>query len=201
MDEFFDHVNATNLHVAIVDLAPEIEGERLGSDIHGASVDKLESAPAIAIPPEEDVARIKEVPRYSSVYLVHGDRPIEMIILPVYGKGYASMLRGFIGLDGDLNTVIALSFHNHAESPGMGARIDDPAWLAQWRGKKVRDREGNLRLGVAHGAVAQDARLYQVDGISGATSTSRGVHNLLRFWLGDYGFGPYLSELKASQPE
>jgi Na+-transporting NADH:ubiquinone oxidoreductase subunit C len=31
-----------------------------------------------------------------------------------------------------------------------------------------------------------------VDGLAGATITSRGVTAMLRFWLGEHGFGPYL---------
>ena len=37
---------------------------------------------------------------------------------------------------------------------------------------------------------------HQVDGLSGATITANGVANLLKFWLGDNGFGPYLAKLK-----
>ena len=40
---------------------------------------------------------------------------------------------------------------------------------------------------------------YAVDGLSGATITSRGVTNLLQFWLGPEGFGPYLTRLRAGQ--
>ena len=40
--------------------------------------------------------------------------------------------------------------------------------------------------------------LYQVDGLSGATITSKGVTNLLHFWLGEMGYGPYLKKLKES---
>jgi Na+-transporting NADH:ubiquinone oxidoreductase subunit C len=38
---------------------------------------------------------------------------------------------------------------------------------------------------------------FQVDGISGATRTSEGVSDLLRFWLGEDGFGPFLATLGA----
>ena len=38
---------------------------------------------------------------------------------------------------------------------------------------------------------------YQVDGLSGATITSRGVTELVRFWLGENGFGPYLARYRA----
>jgi Na+-transporting NADH:ubiquinone oxidoreductase subunit C len=40
-----------------------------------------------------------------------------------------------------------------------------------------------------------DQAPYKVDGLSGATLTSRGVTNLVHFWLGDEGFGPYLDKL------
>ena len=44
------------------------------------------------------------------------------------------------------------------------------------------------------GPVAEDP--YRVDGLSGATITARGVSDLVRFWLGDHGFGPYLKQFK-----
>jgi Na+-transporting NADH:ubiquinone oxidoreductase subunit C len=38
---------------------------------------------------------------------------------------------------------------------------------------------------------------YHVDGLSGATITSRGVSHLLAFWLGDDGFGPFLANFRS----
>ncbi|MFT6274923.1 MAG: Na+-transporting NADH:ubiquinone oxidoreductase subunit C, partial [Halioglobus sp.] len=38
---------------------------------------------------------------------------------------------------------------------------------------------------------------WQIDGLSGATLTSRGVTNLIAFWLGEDGFQPFLSNLKS----
>ena len=38
---------------------------------------------------------------------------------------------------------------------------------------------------------------HQVDGLSGATLTSRGVTALVQFWLGENGYGPYLSRYQA----
>ena len=38
--------------------------------------------------------------------------------------------------------------------------------------------------------------LHDIDGLSGATLTSRGVQNLVAFWLGEDGFGPVLEDLK-----
>jgi Na+-transporting NADH:ubiquinone oxidoreductase subunit C len=38
---------------------------------------------------------------------------------------------------------------------------------------------------------------YQVDGLSGATLTSRGVENLVSYWMGDDGFGPILDGFRG----
>ena len=38
-----------------------------------------------------------------------------------------------------------------------------------------------------------------VDGLSGATLTTVGVDNLIKFWLGEDGFRPFLDNLKAGE--
>ena len=50
---------------------------------------------------------------------------------------------------------------------------------------------------VIKGSVQPGARNaeYQVDGLSGASLTSQGVQNMIRFWMGDNGFGPVLNQL------
>lgn len=153
---------------------------------------------SVAIPPERDSAGLKRRPRRAAVHLVSAKGKLQLVILPVYGRGFASMLYGYLGLSGDAETVVGLSFYQHGETPGLGGLIDSPKWRARWRGKKLRDAEGRLRTGVARGAVppqSPDAP-YMVDGLTGATWTSRGVHGLLRFWLGPDGFGPYLDRLR-----
>ena len=39
--------------------------------------------------------------------------------------------------------------------------------------------------------------MHQVDALSGATMTSRGVENLVNFWVGDLGYGPYLKSMRG----
>lgn len=153
---------------------------------------------SVAVPPEHDVAGLKRRARYAVVYLVRQAGDIRMVILPVRGRGYASMLYGYLALAGDANTVLAVTFYEHAETPGLGALIDSPSWKAQWEGKKVRDEAGVLRVGVGTGHIPADSPQapYQVDGLTGATWTSNGVTNLLHYWLGDHGFGPYLRKLE-----
>jgi Na+-transporting NADH:ubiquinone oxidoreductase subunit C len=40
---------------------------------------------------------------------------------------------------------------------------------------------------------------YKVDGLSGATLTSNGVSNLIKYWMGDTGFKPFLTNLKNGE--
>jgi Na(+)-translocating NADH:ubiquinone oxidoreductase C subunit len=73
------------------------------------------------------------------------DGDLLLIVLPVYGSGYASTIRAMLALEPDLSTVAALTITEQGETPGLGARITEPDWQAQWPGKEllndqVRDR-------------------------------------------------------------
>ncbi len=189
-----------DLEARIVDLA---SGEFDDSiDPEGFDAERAASRPATsaAIPGELDVAGLKRRALQAQVYLVRGyDRRIELIILPVSGRGYQSTLRAWLVLDGDTRSVRALKFYQHGETPGVGARIEEPGWEAQWQERPVYDDDGVLRIGVrTFGAGAGDA-YYQVDGISGATRTAQGVHGMVRFWLGEFGFGPFLQRVREDR--
>lgn len=164
-------------------------------DARRAALDPLQS---VALPPERDLAGLGRRARYATAVLVRGREDLELVILPVYGRGYASTLYGYLALSPDGGTVRGLSFYEHGETPGLGSEIEDPDWLAEWVGKRVRDDTGRLRIGVAPDEVDPDSpdRPYLVDGLTGATRTCAGVTGLLRFWLGDDGFGPFLERIQ-----
>jgi len=44
-----------------------------------------------------------------------------------------------------------------------------------------------------------EQKLYMVDGLSGATLTTRGVDNLLRYWLGEKGYAPFFARLRQGE--
>jgi Na+-transporting NADH:ubiquinone oxidoreductase subunit C len=156
---------------------------------------------SIALSAAEDIAGIKRRARYAPVYLLRDDNGrVETIILPIHGNGLWSSLYGFIALQGDTKTVIGLRFYEHAETPGLGGEVDSTRWLAQWRGKTIFDSRWQPKIRLLKGGVDHDApgTIHQVDALSGASVTSRGVENLLKFWLGDSGFGPFLARLRSS---
>ncbi|WP_341705963.1 Na(+)-translocating NADH-quinone reductase subunit C [Halopseudomonas sp.] len=151
---------------------------------------------------EQDIASIRRRADYSTVYVVENpDGSIKTLILPIHGYGLWSTLYGFMALESDLKTVVGLGFYQHAETPGLGGEVDNPNWKAQWTGKVVFDESGEPAISVVKGSVdpSNPNAEHQVDGLAGATLTSRGVENLVRFWLGEDGFGPFLEHLRAGE--
>ena len=98
----------------------------------------------------------------------------------------------------DINTIRGLVYYEHAETPGLGGEVDNPNWKALWDGKMAFDESGSVRIEVIKGKVVpgRAETKYQVDGLSGATITARGVKDMLRYWLGEGGYGNYLAKLK-----
>mgnify|MGYP003384612163 CR=1 FL=1 len=144
-----------------------------------------------------DPASIKRKEKFAAVYLVEKEGLIDRIIIPVHGYGLWSTLYGFIALEGDAKTIAGLGFFSHTETPGLGGEIDNPSWKATWVGKKVHDASGVIAIDIVKGSViaGNPNEINQIDGLSGATLTSNGVENLLRYWLGEQGFAAYLTSL------
>lgn len=121
---------------------------------------------------------------------------------PVVGKGLWSTLYGYLALEADLNTVRGLSFYAHKETPGLGGEIEKPWFQDSFVGKEIRNDAGEfVSVTVVKGKAADRYRgselKHYVDGISGATITSRGVTELVKTGLLRYE--PYFSQLRAGQ--
>ena len=144
-------------------------------------------------------AKVQRVPHQALIYEVQGaDGEVEKIILPIEGKGLWSTLRGFIALDTDLQTVRGITFYEHKETPGLGGEVDNPKWKASWPNRKVFGPDGTPKIALIKGrAASPEEAPFDIDGLSGATITSRGVTYLVQFWLGPDAFGPYLDKLAA----
>jgi len=155
------------------------------------------------IPAERDFAGIKTRAQKAPVYLLKNEGKLEGVILPVSGKGLWSTLYGFLALSSDTNTVKGLSFYEHGETPGLGGEVENPKWKALWPGKKVYNENGEVVLHLTKGSVetGTPGSEFKVDGLSGATLTSRGVSQILKFWLGPDGFKPFLEKLRANQTD
>jgi len=149
---------------------------------------------------EEDIATLKRLERYSVVYLIHGESGIDRIVLPVRGYGLWGTLYGYLALDGDGETIRGLAFYENKETPGLGGEVTNPNWRALWPGVDAFDDDGMpaVQLVKTRSPEGSVAASHEVDALSGATLTTRGVQNLIRFWTGEHGFGPFLKSLKEA---
>ena len=116
----------------------------------------------------------------------------EAFIIPISGKGLWSTLYGYFALENDLNTVMGITFYKHGETPGLGGEVEKKWFQNNFIGKKIFDQTGELvSIKVVKGKVndiySGQALNHGVDGISGATITSRGVSDFLKRDLLRYG--------------
>lgn len=199
IDQQFRQVEAR-----VVDLESGAYASQLDPLTYDAASAARDPDMSTALTATEDIAGIGRRPDFATVYLVRPDGRLRYIILPVYGYGLWSTMYGFVAIEADGNTIAGLRFYEHAETPGLGAEIDNPQWRAQWQGKLVYGDDGQPRLEVVRGIVPAEASpsvtRHQVDGLAGSTLTGRGVTNLLRYWLGEDGFAAYL-RVVANQEE
>jgi Na+-transporting NADH:ubiquinone oxidoreductase subunit C len=150
---------------------------------------------------DDDPAGIRRRPDRMPVYLVRDGDRIRTIVLPVYGAGLWSTLHGLLAVAPDGRTAQGLTFYDQRETPGLGSEVASPRWLSRWPGKTLVDTEGTPVIAVAKGTVdaASPEADRRVDGLTGATLTSNGVTKLLRFWLGERGYGPFLARQTGNQ--
>jgi Na+-transporting NADH:ubiquinone oxidoreductase subunit C len=111
---------------------------------------------------------------------------------PIVGKGLWSTLYGYFALEPDAKTVRGITFYQHGETPGLGAEIEADWFTSNFKGKKVWDsQDAELQpvavvKGKVQDSVPASEQQHYVDGISGATMTSKGVTEMVERELEKY---------------
>lgn len=166
----------------------------------GISADEFNPEEVPIMIPPSNLAQIKEIPEKVQVFEVMKGDKLDMLVLPIEGKGLWGTLYGFLALDSDTTTIKGITFYDHKETPGLGGEVDNPKWKNRWPGRKAYDENWNVAIEVVKGSAGPVAEApHKVDGLSGATITSRGVTHMLEFWLGEEGFGPWLKGLREGR--
>jgi Na+-transporting NADH:ubiquinone oxidoreductase subunit C len=148
----------------------------------------------------DNAAKVRRVPREALVYLLMEGEEVASLIVPIEGYGLWSTLYGYLALAPDTRTIRGLTYYQHGETAGLGGEVDNPRWKALWPGRLAFDDGWDVAIRVKKGSAGPaEADPYRVDGLSGATITSNGVTNMLRFWLGENGFGTYLAQLRQQR--
>lgn len=150
-------------------------------------------------PVADNPAGVRRIPHLAKVYLVQDqDRDsFSQVVIPVEGLGLYGTLYGFLALERDTSTIGGIAFYENRETPGLGGEVDNPRWRARWPGRKAFDEQWQPAIRLVKGQVGSPAQdPYEVDALSGATMTSKGVTEMLHFWLSGQGFGPYLEKAR-----
>ncbi|MFC5627245.1 NADH:ubiquinone reductase (Na(+)-transporting) subunit C [Algoriphagus winogradskyi] len=171
-------------------------------DLSGKEVTEREG---VAVTAETvDIAKNYKKPaeeRLYPVYIYHAEgspEAAENYILPLYGAGLWDAIWGYVALETDMNTVGGITLAHAGETPGLGARITEPGVQQRYEGKTIYNESGELvavEMQKGEGKDYSDDP-HQVDGMSGATITAKGVNNMLKNYLGYYE--AYIENKKSS---
>jgi electron transport complex protein RnfG len=87
------------------------------------------------------------------------DGKLQAVALEASGKGYGGQVNVIVGFDVAADTLVGISVTTHKETPGLGSRIQEPAFTKQFKGKDP-----------AKAVLKKDGG--DIDAISGATYSS-----------------------------
>lgn len=111
----------------------------------------------------------------------------ECLILPIVAKGLWGPMKGYVALGKTGSDVLGICFYDHKETPGLGAEVTEAWWTEQFtsdKGKKILKKAGDFSADSFVGITVNKGGLgsegpHEVDGISGATITTKGVSEVL----------------------
>jgi len=195
-----DQAFADRIESKIVDLKTGDYVDNINVDEYDQRKAAKDPAQNELIPVEKDIASIRQKAKYTKVFLVKKGDQLQSIILPINGYGLWSTMYGFLALEPDAQTVQSINLYDQGETPGLGGEVVNPNWRALWKGKKVYSDKGEVALTLVKGGVdsSRPDSVYKVDGLAGATLTSRGVSNLIQYWMGAEGFATYLNKIRTN---
>lgn len=191
------HIEAQLLDLESGDILVDRQAEADGYNFASYASDPERS---VAIPSDEDIAGIRRHSSLMPIYFAkNDDGEVTRVILPFYGAALWSTAYGYVALNPDGNTIEAVTFYSHGETPGLGGEIDNPRWQALWEGKKIEDENGKLAFTIVKNADhTGDRKDYEVDALSGATLTTNGIRHAAQYWLG-HVYKPFLDKLRKGE--
>ena len=114
-----------------------------------------------------------------TVFIGKKDEKLYAIAFESKGSGFGGKIGIMIGIDIEKSVLSGIGILTHQETPGLGSRISETSFTDRFKGKSLT---GNFKVKKDSG---------DIDAISGATNSSRGVCAAV-----DTGVGIYL-KLKA----
>ena len=174
-----------NLYKARVkSVVVDIEGEIISTDAKGNPL----IAEKVNAQKNHKIARED---RLYPIYMILNESDpnvVEAYVFPMFGLGLWDWISGYIALESDLNTVKGVAFDHKGETPGLGARITEEKVRNRYKeNKKIFNEAGDLEsITMVKGEGKMGLSTHEVDGLSGATITAKGVNKMLKEYLGCY---------------
>ena len=155
-------ISATALEIVRGNLESKIEMQN-DMFIRGPALERLFQKPAKELLKNKVILNVNDESFpvfYSSVE--NGD--VTNMAIEGEGKGgYGGDIVILLGLDLSNNRILGMEIIQHQETPGVGARVEKPSFLKQWKNLALNEKV----------ALSQDGG--KIDAISGATYTSHSV--------------------------
>ncbi len=155
-------------------------------DAEGKVLEGMDAKDVVVLAEYKKPAKDRKLPVYEFRNEANPDK-IDYVVLPVFGFGLWDNIWGFLALKDDMNTIQGITFQHKAETPGLGARIDEKAVQDRFKGKSIYDKDKLVSVIMMKGEgfdYSNDP--HKVDGLSGATLTAKGVNNMLLEYLSLY---------------
>ena len=109
----------------------------------------------------------------------------DLVVLPVQGVGFGGAIWAKVLLDKKTLEIKNIAFEHKAESEGYGAAVSEKTFEDQFLGVKINLEEDTFTLQKAIEKANDDGHF--IDGISGATMTSKGAVSMMNEGLRKYG--------------
>jgi Na+-transporting NADH:ubiquinone oxidoreductase subunit C len=156
---------------------------------NGTKVEEVDGEKVVAenIEVGKEFKKAPENRLYPVFEKLNSEGNLQCYILPIYGNGLWDKIYGYMAIEKDGSTVAGAVFDHIAETPGLGARITEKGFQERLVGKQIKSESGQLvGITVLKGEGNNPDSPHQIDGLSGATITAKGVEKMIYNYMSHY---------------
>ena len=182
------------------DQAPSLFEEYIVSQIYiqGNKIVEDDEAYLIEVKKEKALAKDPAYDRRLPLFIAQRDS-VRYYVAPIRGKGLWDAIWAYIAMDENM-MILGAYFDHKAETPGLGANINQRFFMDDFIGEKLLDQNENFK-GIKVSKTNLDPRNeikddHEVDAIAGSTITGDGVSAMIKSDLRLYI--PYFKKLKQN---
>ncbi len=177
----------------VVSLVVDISGNEVTKDKKGnpISAEKVNIQKNYRFSPEE---RLYPIFKFVSA---SDPNQVESYIFPMFGAGLWDWISGYLAVESNLNVIKGIAFDHKQETPGLGARITSDVVQGRYVGKELFEGSELVSVSMLKGEGNPGLTNHQVDGMSGATLTGKGVNEMLKHYMTCYQ--GYIDKVKSNK--